>query len=269
MIKHIFSDMDGTLLDEHGHVTDVTARALIDSKIPVTLVSARAPMEMAAAIDKLQLTEPQIGFNGGLIYQRGTDGWVTISERYIEARTALAILTAVRSEFPRVSLSFYDRDHWYAERIDDGIKFEEKLTGLNATQSHFDELLSDGSRHVFKIMMIIFDDAEMARLNAFFAQHHFAGISVAQSGAAYLEITSDEAKKSRGIEYILQTEGLQRDDTAAFGDGHNDLPMLKMVGTPVVMANAFPEIKAIAKFVTRSNTEDGIAYALQHFGLID
>lgn len=69
MIKQIFLDMDGTLLDAKGDVTQQTIDTIKTANIPVTLVSARAPQEMTAAIDQLELNAPQVAFNGGLIYQ--------------------------------------------------------------------------------------------------------------------------------------------------------------------------------------------------------
>lgn len=69
MIKRIFSDMDGTLLNSKGWVSDSNAQKIRQAGLPVTLVSARAPMEMRQAIDALGLDGVQVGFNGGLIYQ--------------------------------------------------------------------------------------------------------------------------------------------------------------------------------------------------------
>lgn len=68
MIKRIFSDMDGTLLDNTGAVSEENVSLIKSAGIPMTLVSARAPMEMMAAIKKLDLTGAQVSFNGGLIY---------------------------------------------------------------------------------------------------------------------------------------------------------------------------------------------------------
>ena len=53
MIKRIFSDMDGTLLDNTGAVSEENVSLIKSAGIPMTLVSARAPMEMMAAIKKL------------------------------------------------------------------------------------------------------------------------------------------------------------------------------------------------------------------------
>lgn len=265
MIKHIFSDMDGTLLNQQGIVSDTTAAAIRTAGIPLTLVSARAPMEMAAAIDKLGLTGPQIGFNGGLIYRRVGGTWETISARTIDTELAGRIVRAIRTHFPTVSVSLYDRDNWYADEDNAALRHEMQLTMQTPTFQPVDVTLAKADLRVFKIMMMTFEDGMMARLNAFFATAGWTGITVQQSGTSYLEITSREAKKSRGIQFILDEENLEAKETAAFGDGHNDLPMLEMVGMPVVMANALPEIKAVAAAVTKSNVDDGIAHALQNF----
>ena len=56
-------------------------------------------------------------------------------------------------------------------------------------------------------------------------------------------------------------------DMIAFGDGYNDLCMLKLAGMGVAMANAAPEVRADADYITLSNEEDGVAAALEHFGM--
>ena len=50
-----------------------------------------------------------------------------------------------------------------------------------------------------------------------------------------------------------------------FGDEHNDLSMLKLAGIGVAMANAAPEVRAEADYVTLSNEEDGVAAAIEKF----
>ena len=54
----------------------------------------------------------------------------------------------------------------------------------------------------------------------------------------------------------------------AFGDGGNDVPIIKEAGIGVAMGNAVDEVKQTADFVTRHIDEDGVAYALRHFGVI-
>lgn len=255
--------MDGTILASDGHMTAATAAAIKDSQIPMTLVSARAPLEMAETIDRLGLTGAQIGFNGGLIYRRADNGWESLHESTLARDTAIRLIEEIRNHFPDLSVSFYDRDNWYTDRNDEGIAYESQLTGQQPTLTDFATTLAAPDLKVFKIMLITFDPATMTALNGFINGLGLTGISSQQSGTAYLEITSADAKKSRGIDYILNEYNLDAADTAAFGDGHNDLPMLQMVGFPVVMANALPAIKEHAAFITKSNDEDGIAHALQ------
>ena len=51
---------------------------------------------------------------------------------------------------------------------------------------------------------------------------------------------------------------------AACGDEENDLPMLTVVGYPVAMRNGSKEVKEVAKYVTATNEESGVAQAIYH-----
>lgn len=90
-------------------------------------------------------------------------------------------------------------------------------------------------------------------------------VTIQRSGKAYLEITHKLAKKSSDIVYIMQSEKLTKEETAAFGDGHNELPMVEMVGYPIVMNNALDDIKKIAYIVIKTNDEDGVGYGIEIF----
>lgn len=63
----------------------------------------------------------------------------------------------------------------------------------------------------------------------------------------------------------LVGKNLKKEETATFGDGHNDIPMLEMVGFPIVMANAFKDVKAHAFKITKSNDEDGVGYGIHRY----
>ena len=263
-ITHIFSDMDGTLLDSTGRLTASNAALIQEASIPLTLVSARAPIEMAPAIDALHLTGPQIAFNGGLIFRPDNGNFTPITQAPIAKAAAHTLLHAIATEFPEVSLSFYDRSHWYTPRIDAGIRYEQKLTE-QAPELRVSAIADADNLTVFKIMMISFDAAEMAALNDYLLGLRVAGVAIQRSGDNYLEITSAQALKSTGIRYLLETEDLAIADTAAFGDGHNDLPMLELVGIPIAMANAQPEVLAACKYTTTSNDDDGVGRGIHRF----
>ena len=67
---------------------------------------------------------------------------------------------------------------------------------------------------------------------------------------------------------MLKALGLTREQAIAFGDGGNDVEMLRYAGIGVAMGNACPEAKAAADYITDDVTADGLANGLRHFGLI-
>ena len=57
-------------------------------------------------------------------------------------------------------------------------------------------------------------------------------------------------------------------DIVVFGDGHNDLSMIRQAPISIAMGNAIDELKQLATFVTKDCQNDGIEYACQYFGWI-
>ena len=85
---------------------------------------------------------------------------------------------------------------------------------------------------------------------------------------SFVDITAKGNTKQKGIEHILEYFGLNASETMAFGDGGNDIPMLRFAEIGVAMGNASEAVKSEANYVTSSVDEDGIANALKHFGII-
>ncbi|WP_263863100.1 HAD family hydrolase [Ligilactobacillus agilis] len=88
-------------------------------------------------------------------------------------------------------------------------------------------------------------------------------VSIVNSNPTYIEITHKDATKANAIAHVQAAEKITKDQLMAFGDGENDLPMLTAVGTAVVVANASAKIKQVADFISKSNDEDGVAYAIK------
>ena len=75
--------------------------------------------------------------------------------------------------------------------------------------------------------------------------------------------------KADGIRAALERYNLKAEETIAFGDGENDMPMLQICGIGVAMGNAKQLVKDAADYVTLPVREDGVSAALRHFGLLD
>ncbi len=85
---------------------------------------------------------------------------------------------------------------------------------------------------------------------------------------AFVDVTALGCTKQKGISDIISHFGIALEETMSFGDGGNDIPMLRYAHTGVAMGNALPEVKAAADYVTASVDDDGVALALRHFGII-
>jgi Cof subfamily protein (haloacid dehalogenase superfamily) len=78
-----------------------------------------------------------------------------------------------------------------------------------------------------------------------------------------LEISAAGVTKASGLERFARQHGVSAAEVIAFGDMPNDLPMLAWAGHPVAVANAHPDVLAIAAEVTASNDDDGVARVLE------
>ena len=84
----------------------------------------------------------------------------------------------------------------------------------------------------------------------------------------FADIIARGNSKSHGIDKVIEYYGIDLKDTMAFGDGGNDIPMLRHAGIGVAMGNAAPEVQNAANYITTSVDEDGILNALKHFGIL-
>ena len=85
---------------------------------------------------------------------------------------------------------------------------------------------------------------------------------------AFADVTAKGVDKGKGVKSVAKYCGFSISEVMAFGDGGNDISMLKYVGTGVAMGNAKDDVKAIADYITDSVQEDGIVSALKHFDIL-
>lgn len=90
-------------------------------------------------------------------------------------------------------------------------------------------------------------------------------LSISRSASYFLEIMAPGVGKDVALARLLSHLSLRREDLVAFGDGYNDLAMLRFAGVGVAMANAADEVKSAADLVTESNDDDGVGRAVERF----
>lgn len=88
------------------------------------------------------------------------------------------------------------------------------------------------------------------------------------TNTGYYEVSMRGVSKDKGIRAVLEHLGRDTRNTYGIGDSDNDLGMLEFVETAIAMGNAQEHIKAAADYITKPLEEDGVYWALRHFGLI-
>ena len=91
----------------------------------------------------------------------------------------------------------------------------------------------------------------------------FPGIVATSSLPGNIELNHLSANKGDALEFLAARLGLARERTMAFGDGLNDVSMLRAAGTGVAMGNAAPEAIAAADRMTADNNHDGVAVVIE------
>jgi Cof subfamily protein (haloacid dehalogenase superfamily) len=123
------------------------------------------------------------------------------------------------------------------------------------------------AKHEIIKMMYIDDpdklDATIAKLPQRFRERY----TIVKSTPFYLEILNKNASKGLAVQHLAEKLGISYEETMAIGDEENDRSMLEAVGNPVVMANGNPELKKIAKYITKSNEDSGVAHAINEWVL--
>ena len=112
-------------------------------------------------------------------------------------------------------------------------------------------------------VMCMGDPAKIDLLYQTLLQRLGAQLHLYRSKDTYLEIAPKPISKATGLKKILEHGyAIGLDEVVAFGDGYNDIDLLQQVGWGVAVANAFPEVKAVANEVTKHHKEDGVASTL-------
>jgi len=112
-----------------------------------------------------------------------------------------------------------------------------------------------------KVAVYDFDSSERNVAPAFarYRETH----QVVVSGQRWLDVMSPEANKGSGIRHIQERRGITRDQTMVFGDFLNDLEMMDEANYSFAMANAHPQLKARARFLAPSNSDNGVVRTIK------
>ena len=258
--KILFSDIDGTLLNEARVLSEATIAEFqrIKDTVPVILISARMPKAMVHLQRMAQLTHfPIIAYNGGLIL---IDKEVAFTLE-ISPDIIAEMMTFNASQ--KVHFSLYNNDDWYVPQMDYWAKREQNNTKVKPTVLSNEAVITSWRKEgkgAHKIMcMGNVDDID--NLSTYLEKTFGSQLHVYRSKSTYIEIAPSAISKKTAINFILKKlyPSITISEAVAFGDNYNDVEMLDAVGFGVAVANAKPEVKAAANYSTSAGVEDGVA----------
>lgn len=261
MIRIIFSDIDGTLINDQLVVTEKTRQALLRAHKQGCLivpVSARMPKAIQPILDGFLPTFPIISYNGALIQdEQGRQ----LFSHGMKKEDALSICHQVANTSD-VVWNVYSGDSWYSQtRQNSWVLREEEVVGLQSYQADLTEIEQLPEIHK---LLLMGEAASIAELEKSLTKS-YPHLSIAKSYPYYLEIMAAGIQKGQAVTRLADHYGIDLVDTIAFGDNFNDLDMLLAVGQGFVMENGPEAVRKKVGKTTASHNHDGIALVIKQY----
>lgn len=266
MIHALFFDMDGTLLNSEKKLTGRTLSALNACRergIRLFVATARPPILGRM----LGWTEEEQGLFDGGIYCNG--GCEVIGERmryyFIPQKIVETCISRVNiCKTVNIALQMAGELHAFNHPLADsayprwGITREEAVPITKGCAIQTVKILVYHENIIDTVTTL--PSALIEELRD--CCGHQAQFYLTDGGKV-IQITSNLANKYQSIERIRIQLGLEKTEVAVFGDDLNDLEMLSGYPNSVAIGNGCEQIKQSARWVTRDNDADGVAYALE------
>ena len=256
MYKLVAIDLDGTLLDSYGQISDRNKNAIknaINKGTKIVLASGRGAMSVQNFGNEIGANEYAICGNGAMIYEFDTEN-------------------SIIAKSLNYNVMFYNHEN--------ANKPDNKKTNIYLTNDVYNYVLNRKEVDYTKITVcddnnIIFNSIikklrSIKEIDVLDVGHMTRklmkmGTDVYSIEYYYTEITNENTTKWNAIEFLIEKLGIKKEEVIAIGDNVNDQTMLENAGLGVAMANSAPYIQQMGKIVTDSNNEDGVAKVIEKY----
>lgn len=275
MIRLIAFDLDGTALDEHKRITAETKEALeqaAEAGIELLPATGRHFGGIPEEIKNLRGLHYVLTTNGAGIYE--LDGGNCIYEKAMKQSEILPMLERLE-KLDVMADAFVkgqaymneDKAKWipYIHGPEEIKQFIAKSRKRVKSQSVY---LQKKGVDIEKVTINFATDADGRRIDydrAWEIVKDYPNFHAVSGGMQNIEVTNQGISKASGLRWLGDRLGIPMKEMMVFGDSGNDMEMIREAGIGVAMANAEPEVLQIADFITRSNDESGIAYAIHEY----
>ncbi len=262
-------DIDGTLTNSEKRLTQATRDAiahLMDNGTTIVLASGRPSFGLHHLANELQMPTRGgylLAYNGGKVLDCRDNHLMTETKF---PRHLLPQLLAAAERHGCALVTYDDpNDLILASRRNEWVDHESQLNNSMPLRI-VDNLDAEAPANVPKCLMAGEPDL-LAKIVPLLQAEFSAELDICRSAPFFIEIVPKGIDKAAKLDELAHQLGLTSANVAAFGDGQNDLGMIRYAGLGIAMDNAFPEVKAAADFVTLSNDNDGVAHAIRTLGL--
>lgn len=257
----VISDVDGTLLEPDKNLSPgapAAVKRLQEAGIRFTIASARPPLLTRPLLRDLHVSEPSACFNGALLISPDNNALQQLPMALADAQTVADHICK-----SPLDLWVYTGMDWYVSNpAGPHVRHQEELMGGQATPLYSYDM---SQFHVLKLVGVSDDFDAVKRAKSELDALPYPSISATCSSDYYLDVTRADANKGMVVLTLSKMLNIPTEQIATIGDMPTDALMFRKSGLSIAMGNASDHVKAQATYATKSNTEDGFAYAIEHF----
>jgi hypothetical protein len=256
-------DIDGTLLNNQGHITEATRNAIrlgVESGLIFTISTGRPIQGVEHFNEALGLDLPYITYNGSMVVMGKSRD--VLYEQKMDPTDAKSIY-GLGVEYGATVIVWAHNVLYVNMLNEDAILYSKAARQPALLMGEPEAVMESGVSKILWIDTVPNIDRDLKEVGGRLS----GNVNYHTSNPIYLEFVDKKASKAIAMEKLGEHFGIRREEMIAVGDGFNDLSMIEYAGLGVAMANAVDEIKNKADYVTLSNEEDGVAHVIRKFVL--
>ncbi len=255
-------DVDGTLINRRGVLTERTAsalRALAEAGVITALATGRPWPQAQSVVRQASGVSYAVCLNGAVVMDAVAGE--QIADRAMTHIEAIEAAEIARKLVPdvRLGLDLADGRHVWEHRFAPAMPVD-LLADISVER--VDDALSAVDGPVLT-WLVHAPSVDTLTIIDELAPDMPLGTEIRPSGLDMAEIAAAGVSKSAGLEIICRRYGFDAAEVLAFGDGLNDIDMLRWAGQAVAMSNAPDSVRDAADRIAPSNEDDGVAVVVE------
>ena len=252
----IFSDLDGTLLNDNKEVSKENKKAIksfIENGGQFSIATGRAIDSVSKYIEDVKTDLPIITYNGGMLYDYNKKK--IISEKILD-KDKKALAYKIADDYENIGVEIYVGKDVYVLK-DNGMSDRQATRLLNLKYDIPENISSLNWNKITTVGKIkLMDEVE----SEFYDKYKTKPI---RSGECFVEIVPDNSSKGHALNQIIKIYNLNKKKFICVGDNMNDLELLMEAGISFCPENASNELKKYAKHITVNNNEHIIPHIIK------